>query len=203
MNKILVLLVNCHGEDTPGKRSPDGKLREYAWGREINKRILEKLYTKGVKCIIVNPEKEDIKLSEIAARANKYYNQYKNEYEEIILVSPHVNAAAGSGWSNASGWCGYVYNKASEKSVKLVKILSDTAYNEYKLKGNRYIPSEGFFRANFAILRQTVMPAVLTENLFMTNQEEVEYLLSDKGKEDLTNLHVNSILKYMNSIDSK
>lgn len=32
---MKVLLDNGHGAETPGKRSPDGRLREYAYTREI------------------------------------------------------------------------------------------------------------------------------------------------------------------------
>lgn len=196
-NDILVLLVNCHGSNTPGKRSPDGKFREYAWGREINNLILEGLYENGIRALIVNPEVEEVKLSIIAARANKLYEQYKDKYKKIILVSPHVNAGPNSEWSNASGFTCYIYNKASKNSVKLASIISSLAYSDkYNLKGNRHVPSEGFYRANFAILRQTVMPAILSENLFMTNKREVEFLSSKEGKEKIKNLHIESILKY-------
>ena len=42
--KLYVILDNGHGVNTPGKRSPDGKLREYAWAREIVKKIKNKLF---------------------------------------------------------------------------------------------------------------------------------------------------------------
>ena len=32
---MIVLIDNGHGIDTPGKRSPDGKLREYKYCRQI------------------------------------------------------------------------------------------------------------------------------------------------------------------------
>ena len=32
---MKVLIDNGHGAETPGKRSPDGRLREYAYTREI------------------------------------------------------------------------------------------------------------------------------------------------------------------------
>lgn len=32
---MKVLLDNGHGAETPGKRSPDGRLQEYAYAREI------------------------------------------------------------------------------------------------------------------------------------------------------------------------
>jgi len=36
---MLVLLDNGHGIDTPGKCSPDKRLKEYAYTREIVKEI--------------------------------------------------------------------------------------------------------------------------------------------------------------------
>ena len=32
---MKVLIDNGHGENTPGKRSPDGRLREWVYSREI------------------------------------------------------------------------------------------------------------------------------------------------------------------------
>ena len=202
MKKILVLLANCHGRNTAGKRSPDGILREYRWGREINKMIVEKLYKLGIKTIIINPEEDEVKLSIQADRANKLYQQYRDQYDEIILLSPHINAGPKNEWSNACGWTCWVYNKASQKSKKLAKILAALAYDKYKLQGNRYIPSNRYFEANFAILRETLMPAVLTENMFMTNHNDVDYLMSVKGKEELSDLHVQAVLDYINTINS-
>ena len=198
MKSILVLIAQAHAKSTPGKRSPDGKFREYSWSREISKRISEKLYLNGIKTIIINPEiEEDVKLSVQASRANKLYKQYKDQYDEIMLISPHVNAGPKNEWSSASGWCGYVYNKAGVKSRKLAKIMADLAYDKYNLKGNRYIPKTKYFEANFAILRETSMPAVLTENLFQTNIHDVAFLESENGKNIITDLHVEAILEYI------
>lgn len=202
-NDILVLIAQAHSKSTPGKRSPDGKFREYAYSREICKMIVEKLYRHNIKSIIINPELEkDVKLSIQAERANSYYNQYKNEYNNIILISPHVNAAATPGWSEARGFSVYVYNKASKNSRTLAKIISDLAYNKYDLKGDRWVPNNGYFEANYAILRLTKMPAILSENLFQTNRLDVDYLLSKEGKETISDLHVNSILKYIHFNDN-
>lgn len=198
MKSILVLLANCHGKNTRGKRSPDGRLREYAWGREINKRITEELYKYGIKTVIINPEENEVKLSVQAARANNLYHQNKNKYDDIILVSPHINASAGDGWTDARGFCCFVYNKASSKSRKLARIISDIAYDEYNLKGNRWVPEARYFEANYAILRDTCMPAILTECGFQTNHNDVDFLLSEEGKKTYTLLHVKSILNYMN-----
>lgn len=39
-NKTLILIDAGHGSNTPGKRSPDGKLREYAYAREIARTLV-------------------------------------------------------------------------------------------------------------------------------------------------------------------
>lgn len=41
------LIDNGHGIDTPGKRSPDGVLREYAWNRMISGRVVSALTDLG------------------------------------------------------------------------------------------------------------------------------------------------------------
>ena len=54
--------------------------------------------------------------------------------------------------------------------------------------------------SGFYILKHTIMPAVLTENLFMDNKKEYEFLLSPEGKEAIVNLHVQGILDYISKI---
>ena len=40
---MKILIDNGHGEDTKGKCSPDGRLKEYAYTREIASRIVAAL----------------------------------------------------------------------------------------------------------------------------------------------------------------
>jgi N-acetylmuramoyl-L-alanine amidase len=49
---MIVILGTAHSKSTPGKRSPDGLLREYLYSREICKRVKSALMAKGIKCII-------------------------------------------------------------------------------------------------------------------------------------------------------
>ena len=37
---MRILIDNGHGENTPGKRSPDGKLKEWAYTRDIADRVI-------------------------------------------------------------------------------------------------------------------------------------------------------------------
>ena len=57
--------------------------------------------------------------------------------------------------------------------------------------------------ADFAICRDTKCAAVLTENLFQDNVEDVAYLLSEAGKAELTALHVAAITKYVRQCEAE
>lgn len=195
--KEIVILDNGHGEDTPGKRSPDGRLKEYQYCREIVDRIYEQLKTTYEVYKLV-PEIKDISLNERVKRVNTICNQNPNS--KIILVSIHVNAAGdGSKWMNANGWSVWISAIASENSKKFAKLLYKQC-KLFNLMGNRSISNDTYQVANFAITTKTNCPAVLTENMFQDNKNDVEFLLSEKGKDIITKLHVNAINEYFMSI---
>ena len=50
--------------------------------------------------------------------------------------------------------------------------------------------------SNFYVIYHTKCPAVLTENLFQDNPEDVVYLTSERGIKAIVDLHVNGICKY-------
>lgn len=190
----MVLLDNGHGADTPGKRSPDGTLREYKWAREIASRIEEALTAQGITARRIVTEDKDISLGERCRRVNAVCKEHGAN--NVLLVSVHNNAASDNGWSSARGWSVWVYTKAGDKSRKLAQTLYCEA-ERLGLKGNRSVPTCKYWEANFYILKHTACPAVLTENLFQDNKEDVAFLLSEKGKTDIVRLHVEGIKKYL------
>ena len=81
--------------------------------------------------------------------------------------------------------------------------MAQIIYKEAKyegLQGNRWIPECLYFEQNYTILYRTNCPAILTENLFMDNFEDAQYLLSNDGKETITRIHLKSILKYIENL---
>ena len=50
---------------------------------------------------------------------------------------------------------------------------------------------------NFYILNKTKCPAVLTENFFQDNKDDVAFLLSPEGKQQIVKVHVEGIIKYL------
>ena len=191
---MIILIDNGHGAETPGKCSPDGRLREYAWTREIARRVCDKLKASGYNARLLVPELNDVSLRERVRRVNSVCAGAGSD--NVLLVSIHVNAAGTGQWHNASGWAGWDAPNASQRSRKLATLLDAEAVR-LNLKGNR--SREPFFTGNFAILRDTKCPAVLTENMFQDNLHDVAYLLSDRGKSEITNLHITAITEYLKS----
>lgn len=212
MKPLFVLLDNGHGENTPGKCSPDGKFREYKYSREIVS-LLDKTFKQhDIRTYILVPETKDIPLSVRCARANALYNQWKDQYN-IVLLSIHCNAAPGEGWSNARGWsaytsvgitksdaiCANLYEAADVYLDEYIKNFSSPDKKQKPIRSTNDI-SKGY-EANFTIVKNTSCPAVLTENLFQNNKEDVAYLMSEEGKKAIVKLHVAGILKWVFKFD--
>ena len=196
---MKILIDNGHGHNTPGKRSPDGKFREYAYNREIAKRIVADLIDRGYDAELLVPEDNDISLEERVRRVNALCSAHGKS--NVILVSIHVNAAGnGSKWTNATGWSAYTC-KGQTTSDKLAECLCEAAIKNFPGKRIRtdYSDGDSDWEANFYILRQTLCPAVLTENFFMDGLD-LEFLQSKAGKQAIVDTHVEGIVEYINII---
>lgn len=196
MNKsIIVLLDNGHGVNTSGKCSPDKTLLEYKWCRDIVDRLIIELNKLGIRSIKLVPEDIDISLKERIRRVNQYYKDHNNQ---AILISVHCNAAGADGkWHSASGWSVFVAQNASNNSKRLARSLYEEA-EKRGLKGNRSVPKEKYWVQSLAMCRDTNCPAVLTENMFQDNKEDVAFLLSEEGKRKIIDSHIHGILNYLN-----
>lgn len=194
---MTILLDNGHGQDTPGKRSPDGFFREYAYTRFLAKQIQEHLIALSLDARLLVPELDDISLPERCRRVNAICKEFGNDL--VILISLHVNAAGnGREWLNARGWSCYT-TRGNTKADSLASCLYGVA-NEH-LPGQRlrtdYSDGDPDIESNFYILRHTSCPAVLSENLFMDNREDVAFLESEEGAKAIVGLHVDGILQYL------
>lgn len=189
---MKVLIDNGHGSNTPGKCSPDKRLKEYAYTREIAIRLECELRKKGIDAERIVKEEIDVPLSERCRRVNEY------KPTQAILVSIHCNAAGFGEWMKARGW--EVWTSVGQtKADKLATALCKAAEDQLPGMKIRKDLSDGDpdKEANFYILKHTKCPAVLTENLFQDNLEDVDFLLSEKGKQAIVNLHVKGITEYL------
>lgn len=193
-NQTIVILDNGHGVNTPGKCSPDKTLLEYLWAREIVDRLIVELGKHNIEAVKLVPETNDISLRERVRRANKIY---KDNSRKAILISIHCNAAGADGkWHSANGWSVFVAQNASSNSKRLARCLYEQA-EKNGLKGNRSVPKEKYWVQSLAMCRDTNCPAVLTENMFQDNKEDVALLLSEDGKNRIVQVHTAGILNYL------
>lgn len=191
---MKILIDNGHGENTSGKRSPDGRLREWSYTREIADLVVAGLRKNGIDAERIVKEDSDVPLSERCRRAN---NIYRDTGKKAILVSIHCNAAGnGISWKNAQGWSVFVSNNASLNSKRLAESLAQVA-ECIPVPVRKPIPQQPYWEQNLAICRDTNCPAVLTENFFQDSKEDVEYLLSREGKDTVARIHIEGILKYL------
>ena len=196
MKSTRLLFDYGHGKKTPGKRSPDGQLLEYAYVREVGRNIASYFRDKlrmDVDEIVASDD--DVPLADRVAKVNKIVAAHPKQ--QCLLCSVHVNAAGnGKDWMNARGWSVFVANNASDTSKKLANAYFDAAV-ELGQKPRQYRPSEKYWTAGYYILRNTKCPAVLTENFFMDSKKDVEMLLSKEGKSLVENIHIVGISKYL------
>ena len=191
---MKILIDNGHGENTSGKRSPDGRLREWSYTREIADLVVAGLRKKGIDAERIVKEDSDVPLSERCRRAN---NIYRDTGKKAILVSIHCNAAGnGISWMNAQGWSVFVSNNASLNSKRLAESLAQVA-ECIPVPVRKPMPQQPYWEQNLAICRDTNCPAVLTENFFQDSKEDVEYLLSREGKDAVAQIHIEGIVKYL------
>lgn len=191
---MKVLIDNGHGENTPGKCSPDGRLREWSYTREIADKVVAGLRKLGIDAERIVKEDTDVPLSERCRRANAIY---KETGKKAILISIHCNAAgSGVSWMNARGWSVFVSNNASASSKKLATSLCEVA-ESMKLQVRKPMPKQPYWEQNLAICRDTNCPAVLVENFFQDNEDDVDFLLSREGKDAVARIHIEGIAKYL------
>ena len=167
---MKILIDNGHGKDTPGKRSPDGKFREYQYTREIARKIVNELLTSGFDAQLLVPEEDDIPLKERVERVNKACSDLGKE--NVLLISIHVNAFKdGNEWQSPRGWSCYT-TKGNTLSDQLATILYEEAVTILTGHRIRMEMSDGDadWEEDFYILKKTLCTAVLTENFFMDNK---------------------------------
>ncbi|MEK4024491.1 N-acetylmuramoyl-L-alanine amidase family protein [Sporosarcina sp. FSL W7-1283] len=105
-------------------------------------------------------------LSQRAAAANKWGAD--------IFVSLHDNSATNK---TATGFETFIFDKTSNaKTIKLQGAIHNALIKEIGLR------DRGMKRANFAVLRETNMPACLVEYAFISNNNDESLLITEVDK---------------------
>lgn len=148
------------------------------------------------KFIVLVPEEEDIPLgfrgSKYDSRVRRAEEIYKQD-NNVLLLSIHANASGnGAEWKNGKGLAVFYDEKHGQKGKGLAKHFADIIYkysidtqiHEYglnKVWHTGIIPTAN----KYSIIAFPSCLSLLLELGFFDNKEEVEYLKSEEGREEL------------------
>lgn len=161
---MKIMLDAGHGPNTPGKRSPDN-FKEFEFNSKVAdfaKKLLNEY--KDVTVYFAHSKGEDVPLKERTDKANKL--------KVDCYVSIHANAY-GTTWNNANGIETYVYVTKPKEAMELAKKVQKNLVIRTGLQ------DRGVKTADFHVLRETSMTAILCECGFYTNKKEKNLLQSE------------------------
>ncbi|MER1249745.1 N-acetylmuramoyl-L-alanine amidase [Bacillus sp. C10(2022)] len=114
-----------------------------------------------------------------------------NQWGADLFVSVHANAGNGKG----TGFETFRYNRTGGNTLKFQECLHKEILSTMKAFGQ--ISDRGLKQANYAVLRETRMPAVLTENLFIDRKEDADRLKDSGFLKAVGEAHARGIAKYL------
>lgn len=134
------------------------------------------------QCDVVYTRNKDgfVTLSERA----KIANQVKADF----FCSFHINSLN----VNSKGFESYRYPGTKGKTAELQKLVHEEIMKVLKTYD---ISDRGMKQQNFAVVRETSMPALLTETLFISNPNEANLLKSESFLEQVARAHAIGLAK--------
>ena len=184
MSRYTWILDPGHGENTPGKRSPEvppGVL-EYEFNRAIANRVVA--MCPDLEVLVTNPGPADM-----GKRQRTDFANYKQEeLGNVVFISIHGNASGkGGSWESAKGAVAFIHKKNKRGKVLAGAIME--AFETTVLETKRGIKTSGF-----EVLKRTLgIPAALIECGFMTNLGDAVVMASPEGRDMIAEAFVKAI----------
>lgn len=201
LKKIVVILDDPHGEDVAGKGSPDGRHKEWKWGRDRNKQIKIILEALGFEVHLSNPTNKEIGLT----TRRKFAENLKVKPGQIkLFLSSHNNAKGmGDKWYDARG-----FEIWTKKGIDLSDDFATLSFPVMKqwfpeMRMRVYDNKPGFMdkEGELSVLKAEGVYSMLFEYKFQDNKLDVEDLLNpvmNKRYEDAIVDIVEVCEKYVN-----
>lgn len=173
-----------HGLNTAGKQTPDG-IKEWTLNDKVRDKIVAILKDYDVK--IINVDNDEGKVDEsLSSRLNAYLNANVDAF-----VSIHHNAYTGT-WNGATGVEVYTDRNCTTKDSELAKDIYE------KLSAYTGLKGRGIKKANFAVINQNKIPAVLVEGGFMDGSNDYKVITSDAGQSGYARAVAEGLIKFLN-----
>ena len=157
-----------HGLSTAGKQTPDG-IKEWTLNDKVRDKVRELLKDYDVEIINVDNDEGNVDES-LAGRRTAYINE-----KVAAFVSIHHNAYTGN-WNDATGVEVYTDKKFTNADDRLAHLIYKNLPDYTGLKGR------GVKRANFTVINQNNVPAVLVEGGFMDSNNDYKIITSEEGQ---------------------
>ncbi|WP_231373925.1 N-acetylmuramoyl-L-alanine amidase family protein [Aureivirga marina] len=126
----------------------------------------------------------------------------KKENSVILLEENYKENYRGFDLNSPESFLGLtlIQEENLDKSLTIASLVQNNFTQKLKRK-NRGVKQLGLI-----VLHQTYMPSILIEAGFLTNKKECDYLISEKGQNDISQSIANAIIQYVemlevNSID--
>ncbi|WP_408009642.1 N-acetylmuramoyl-L-alanine amidase [Pseudalkalibacillus sp. A8] len=117
----------------------------------------------------------------------KERTDFANARNADFFCSIHHNAAGGRGFES------YIYNGTVPESTKQIQ---NVVHKEYMFTASKYgVIDRGQKRANFYVLRNTRMNALLLEVLFVDNEQDLKLILNEQFVRDVSKAIATGIAK--------
>src|SRR5690625_4877308 len=145
-------------------------MKEFEFNVKVAEYLAEELRKyKNVEIMFTHDHpsgKRDVPLKERTDKANRW--------KADLFVSLHANAYGdGKSFNSAKGTSTFIHHIVPQRTIDIAQAIHRQLIKDL---GRR---DRGLKRANFHVLRETNMSAVIIEHAFMTNYEEAKLLRSD------------------------
>lgn len=179
----------------PFNQSGDVVFYEGVKNRLYCNTLYKKLASAGVNVVKVYHDYEDVSLANRVNVANTYHNLISKG----IYVSEHSNATSEG---KARGFCAYTSRGNSTSDVLAQRFIENykKEFPQYRILADM---SDGDLdqEADFYVIKNTMMPAVLFENLFFDNLEDAKVLYDATYMQRYTDLQFDWIVESLRMLN--
>lgn len=171
---VKIFIDPGHGGTDPG-----------ASGNGLVEKHLTLAIALRIQALLANYENAQVKLSRGDDRtlSLKQRTDMANVWGADYLLSIHINAGGGEGYED------FIYTSASTKSVAYQNVMHDEIIKQIGLK------DRGKKRGNLHMIRESKMPAILTESGFIDNNGDAAKLKQSAFIDKIALGHVNGLIK--------
>lgn len=165
----IKIALDCgHGLKTAGKQTPDG-IKEWTLNDEVRDKVVAIL--SAYDCEIIHTDNDEGNTDEsLGSRVAKYKAAGAESFTSL-----HHNAYTGT-WNNATGVEVYTDKNYTAEDQKLAEAVYTRMVENIGLKGR------GIKRANFQVINQNTIPAILCEGGFMDGKKDYPVITSEAGQ---------------------